>query len=375
MINVQGSCVTPSSTKVQFDREKAGVCVPRLRVLVVEDNEPFRRFVCATLKERQELQVICEVSDGLEAVRKAEELQPNLIVLDIGLPTLNGIEAARRIRKLAPESKILFLTQESSVDVVQEALGLGALGYVVKSHAGSELLAALQAVCQGKQFVGNGLSGHSFTDATDAQAPDSLSHKEALPSFVQAKGEMTRSHEVQFYSDDASLLVGFTCFIEAALEAGNAVVVIATDAHLKSLLQRLQAHGVDSAAAIEQGRYIPLNAAATLSTFMVNDLPDPARFFKVGGDLIAAAAKAAKGSYPGVSACGECAPILWAQGKPDAAIQLEHLWDQIANTHNVDILCGYVMESFEDEAERHIYRRICAEHSAVIGKRPAIEQL
>jgi PleD family two-component response regulator len=82
MINVQGSCVTPSSTKVQFDREKAGVCVPRLRVLVVEDNEPFRRFVCATLKERQELQVICEVSDGLEAVRKAEELQPNLIVLD-----------------------------------------------------------------------------------------------------------------------------------------------------------------------------------------------------------------------------------------------------------------------------------------------------
>jgi hypothetical protein len=152
-------------------------------------------------------------------------------------------------------------------------------------------------------------------------------------------------------------------------------VVIATSAHLKSLLHRLQTHGVDSTAAIEQGRYIPLNAAETLSTFMVNDLPDPARFFKVGGDLIAAAANAAKGDYPRVAACGECAPILWAQGKPDAAIQLEHLWDEIANTHNVDILCGYVMKSFEDEAETHIYRRICAEHSAVINNGPAIEQL
>ena len=76
-----------------------------MRVLVVEDNEPFRRFVCATLRTKPELQIVCEVSDGLEAVQKAEELQPALIVLDIGLPGLNGIEAARRIRKISPNSK------------------------------------------------------------------------------------------------------------------------------------------------------------------------------------------------------------------------------------------------------------------------------
>jgi DNA-binding NarL/FixJ family response regulator len=135
-----------------------------VRVLVVDDNEPFRRFVCSTLGENPELQVIGEVSDGLEAVQKAEELQPDLIVLDIGLPTLNGIEAARRIRKLAPESKILFVTQESSDDVVQEALRLGALGYVVKTHAGSELLPAVEAVCQGREFVSRGLSGHKLSN-------------------------------------------------------------------------------------------------------------------------------------------------------------------------------------------------------------------
>jgi hypothetical protein len=170
---------------------------------------------------------------------------------------------------------------------------------------------------------------------------------------------------VQFYSDDASFLAGFTRFVEAALEAGNAVIVVATESHRNSLLQRLQLHGVDVFASIEKGSYIPLDVADTLSTFMVNDLPDPVRFLKIAGDLIAAAAKAAKGERPRVAACGECAPSLWTQGRADAAIQLEHLWDEIAKTCDVDILCGYVLDSCQREQESHIYERICAEHSAI----------
>jgi len=95
------------------------------------------------------------VSDGLEAVQKAVELKPDLILLDIALPSLNGIEAARRIRTLAPESKIIFLSQESSPDVVQEAFSLGAQGYIVKAKAGSELLDAVDAVISGKKFIGS----------------------------------------------------------------------------------------------------------------------------------------------------------------------------------------------------------------------------
>jgi DNA-binding NarL/FixJ family response regulator len=142
------------SARVNDDRSVSSV-----RVLVVDDFEPFLRFICAMLRKGPELQVIGEVSDGLEAVRKAEELQPDLILLDIGLPTLNGIEAARRIRKLSPESKILFVSQEASADAVQEALSLGAAGYVSKAQAGSELLAAVEAVLQGNQFVSSGLAG------------------------------------------------------------------------------------------------------------------------------------------------------------------------------------------------------------------------
>jgi DNA-binding NarL/FixJ family response regulator len=139
--------------------------VSGVRVLVVEDFEPYRRFICSKLGRSPDLQVIGEVSDGMEAVRKAEELRPNLILSDVGLPTLTGIEAARRIRTLSPESKIIFVSQESSADVVQEAISLGAWGYVVKMKAASDLLAAIQAVCVGKGFVSDGLVSQLFTDA------------------------------------------------------------------------------------------------------------------------------------------------------------------------------------------------------------------
>jgi DNA-binding NarL/FixJ family response regulator len=130
-----------------------------VRLLVVEDHEPFRRFVCSMLRKRTEFLIIGEASDGLEAVRKAEELQPDLIVLDVGLPTLSGIEAARRIRKLSPQSKIVFVSLETSSDVVHEAFGLGAFGYVAKTDARRELLAAVEAVSRGRRFASAGLGG------------------------------------------------------------------------------------------------------------------------------------------------------------------------------------------------------------------------
>jgi len=126
--------------------------VSNVRILVVEDDIPFRRYISSTLKKCN-LQIIGEVSDGLEAVQKAEQLKPDLILLDIGLPTLNGIAAARLIRELAPKSKIIFMTAESSADIVQEALNLGAWGYVVKAMAGSDLPTALEAVISGTRLV------------------------------------------------------------------------------------------------------------------------------------------------------------------------------------------------------------------------------
>jgi two-component system response regulator DegU len=127
------------------------------RVLVVEDFQPFRCFLSSLLQEKSDFEGVYEASDGVEAVSRARELSPDLILMDIGLPGLNGIEAARQIQQYLPSSKIVFLSQENSAEVVQEALSFGALGFVHKSRAGMDLFPAMSAALQGKQFISSGL--------------------------------------------------------------------------------------------------------------------------------------------------------------------------------------------------------------------------
>lgn len=124
-----------------------------IRVLIVDDYEPFRRFLLLSLQIRMDVQIVSAVSDGLEAVSEATALQPDLILLDIGLPKLNGIEAARKIRETSQKSKILFVSQQTSAAVVQAALDTGAHGFLVKTDAGSELLTAIDTVMKGRRFV------------------------------------------------------------------------------------------------------------------------------------------------------------------------------------------------------------------------------
>lgn len=114
-----------------------------VRILVVDDFEPWRREVCSMLRTRPEFLVVAEVADGLEAVQEAHKLKPDLILLDIGLPSLNGLEVANRIRQSTPNARIIFLTSYSDRDVMRAALNTGAEGYVVKANAWAELFAAI----------------------------------------------------------------------------------------------------------------------------------------------------------------------------------------------------------------------------------------
>ena len=132
----------------------------------MDDFEPWRRQVCALLQTRRELRVVAEVGDGLEAVQQAQELKPDLILVDIGLRKLNGLEAANRIREVAPEAAIIFLTENNDKDIVQAALTIGARGYVLKTDAGRELLRAVAGVLGGDEYVSSGITGES-SDAKD----------------------------------------------------------------------------------------------------------------------------------------------------------------------------------------------------------------
>jgi DNA-binding NarL/FixJ family response regulator len=334
----------------------------QFRVLVVDDYEPWRRYLSTALGKQEGLNVIAELSDGLQAVQKAEELRPDLILLDIGLPTLNGIEVARQIRKVCPASKIVFVSDNRSADIANEALSTGAIGYVVKSDAASDLLPAVKAVIEGKRFVSASLASR-LNGPPDPQTGAHF-HRGDLVTFAPTQNVgSTREHEVAFYSDGTSFLYGFTEFIGAALKAGNSAIVLATESHRDRLLSTLQANGLDIGIAIEQGRYIAVDAADTLSTFMINGLPDPVRFSNVARDLVLTAAKAAQGEQRRVVVCGECAPLLWVQGNAEAAIRLEELWDKIARTYDVATLCGYSRASFQGGIGSYVYKKICAQHA------------
>ena len=316
-----------------------------IRILLADDNKNWRHQVCLLLQAWPELRIIREVSDGSEAVQKAEELEPDLILLDSGLPKLNGIEAARRIRQLSPNSRIVFLSADNSLDVVQVALSTGAQGYVCKARAQEDLLPAIDAVLRGQRFVSSMIKGYRFPGSSGTKVP----HR----------------HEVLFYSEESVFLSGLTDFIATALEAGDVAIAIATESHHRGLVQMLKARGVDANSAILEGTYIPVDAAKSLSTFMVNGMPDPDQFLEVVGGLIRAAAKAGKHEHSRVAACGEISPFLWAQGNADAAVRLEQITEQLVDTHEVDVLCAYPLNSFHGEKDEQVFQSICAQHSAV----------
>ncbi|HVN21102.1 MAG TPA: response regulator transcription factor [Dongiaceae bacterium] len=133
--------------------------MPALRTLVVDDHEDLRKLLRSMLQQKTECVIVGEATDGLQAVEQAKQLQPDLILLDLSLPQLNGMEAGRRIRKLSPNSKIIFLSQDDSPEIVQGALSMGAAGYILKSDA-TEIPLAIAAILQGEVFISQRVKAH-----------------------------------------------------------------------------------------------------------------------------------------------------------------------------------------------------------------------
>jgi DNA-binding NarL/FixJ family response regulator len=141
-----------------------------IRILVVDDHEVVRRAVCSLLASDPIVNVISQTADGEQAVLKAEELKPDLVLLDIGLPGISGIEAAKRIRSVSPASRIIFLSQHDSLHVVEDAVRVGGHGYVAKMDAASDLLTAVRAVGEGKRFVSQRIVSQGWRPAASGSS-------------------------------------------------------------------------------------------------------------------------------------------------------------------------------------------------------------
>ena len=306
-----------------------------VRVLVVDDFAPWRHFFCSILRKAG-IQAISQTADGFEGVQKAKEQQPDLILLDIGLPGLSGLDVGKQIRKLAPRAKILFVSQESSTDFVREAVSLGALGYVHKSNAGTELLPAIQAVLAGGRFLTDSLKNSQVAGSTDSHA-----HR----------------HEILVFADDATLVDGFAHFVGNALNAGNPAIALVAESHRGSLLHKLRAHGVDVDAAAQEGSYVSLDAAEDL---------DPERFVEIVRSAIEATTKTGKTGHSRVAFCGERAGRLWAQGNAEAAIHIERFCEELTTKYNIDILCGYPSGSLAADYGKEAFNAVYASHSPFI---------
>lgn len=316
-------------------------------VLVVDDHAPWRGQIRELLHLTGAWQVSGEASDGGEAIAKAEALRPDVILLDIELPSMNGIEAAKGILSSDPGARILFVSAHRSWDIVDAALATGARGYLLKTFVADELLAAMETVVAGGRFISPVLTGRSVDRTT-----------------LTSSAPCSRFHEAGFYTEDTFLLDEYARFAGGALVAGSAVLLVAIESRRQAVYQRLETRGVDVELAISQKRLLPMDVAETLATFMVDGWPDEARFWEGGHSLITDAWRASAGQHPRVAACGECAASLVRDGRADAAVRLEQLWDDFARTYNVDIFCGYSAQVARDDAAG-AFARICATHSAV----------
>jgi DNA-binding NarL/FixJ family response regulator len=200
------------------------------RILIADDHEVVRRGLCALLQAQPDWQICGEAADGREALDKAQKLKPDVVILDIGMPSLNGLEATRQILKLNPQTRILILTLHDSDQVVREVLNAGARGFLLKSDAARDLVAAVEALRRDKTY---------FTSKVAAMVLEGFL-KQGTPSAMAApptRGRLTpREREI------VQLLAEGKSTKEVAVALGLSVKTAET--HRSNIMRKLELHSV-----------------------------------------------------------------------------------------------------------------------------------
>jgi DNA-binding NarL/FixJ family response regulator len=200
----------------------------KARVLIADDHEVVRQGILSLVKMLNQFEVCGEAMDGRDAVQKAKELRPDIVIIDIGMPQLNGLDATRQIMRERPSTKVLVLTMHDSEQVVREVLEAGARGYLLKSDAGRDLVSALEALQLNKTFF--------TTKISEMVLASFLNSRTMEPTPSNALGLTSREREViQLVAEGKSTK-------EVAVTLGLSVKT--ADTHRSNLMRKLGVHSV-----------------------------------------------------------------------------------------------------------------------------------
>jgi CheY-like chemotaxis protein len=316
------------------------------RILIADDNQKILTWVSDLLRPRFE--VVAEVTDGRAALEAVAKFNPDLVVLDIAMPELNGIQAARELRRLGSRVKIVFLTVYRDDDYLAAAFQADALGFVYKSRLHTDLIPALDHALAGYRFI----SPQGFLGQR-AENP-------VTTWFPRGSG----FHTMQFYRDEEDRLAGGVDYVIAALKEGATVIYFDSRAHLAGLARKLEVFGLHGA--MERGHFVALDVhREVLPNIMVGGMPDAVHLTSLFNHAVMRTSSAGQNDLR-LALAGEIAPVLWAEGMPEAALEVERLTDEFVHARFASVLCTYPVEWLYKTRHHQTLARLCALHTSVV---------
>jgi DNA-binding NarL/FixJ family response regulator len=308
----------------------------RLRVLVADDNASI--LAKASTRLARDFEVVAAVSDGRQALHAARRLDPDVAVLDVTMPELDGFQTARQLKQSGSRARIVMMTMHDSDEFVATAIGSGAHGYVLKTRMQSDLASAIDHATAGRLFV-----------------PSLTSLLAIAPAPGPGRHAMLLATEPRLFLDDVSRLLA------ATLRRGDMAAIIATEATRDAVNERLLARGCDLVKATDRGTYVSFDAAVA-SDLVVSGRLDTTRVAAFISELERSrlAVSAPNLTVVGV---GAIAPLLFAEGNHEAAIQLERTWDDLTRGLPFLTVCCYASATVEAGGSE-LFPQICNPHSA-----------
>ena len=308
----------------------------RPRVLLADDDAGILKAISRTLAA--EFDVVATVTDGRKALEAVPRLDPDVVVLDISMPGLNGFRTAEELQRLGTRAKMVFLTMHQEDDFVSKAIDCGAMGYVLKTCASSHLTPALHHALAGRRY---------------------------LPSLTPLVITGTDTHAVQLCGDDSSGLDGVAAVLSSALHRGDTVATVLIESNRDALAVRMKERGWNLADVGKQGRYLVFDAEEAATRVMRAGRPHRDSIAEIVAALDSARSASAAGPRSHLTIVGEMSLVLCRRGTPEAALELERLWDELTRSLPILTICPYPTSCFDHDGVPELVSGISAHHSVI----------